>query len=431
MNNSLWIAVVTLLAISLGVYAQAPATQQEAAAAAATTQASGPASRPAGGTASNEPAEDPAATWFGMLPKLTDAGFTPHLSYVMDSSRNFRGGINTRGCAIRELLTVGLDVDLGKVANLKGGRFFVNFQDHHGRDGTDLTGETQLYSTIDDHRQFDQLNEIGYEQKLFDDKLRVKIGKIDVNDDFAVVENGAAFLNSSMTYSPAIIGLPTYPNPSFGACAFVYPADWLYAGAGIFDGTSANGEPTGGRGPDSFFTESAKFLIGEAGLKWKLDQNHLPGRLGLGAYGRTGPLETLSGDERHGAAGPYAVLDQTLWRANPADDQDPRKLGSFLQYGWAENGLIAVRQHWGGGLAWTGPLPGRQQDVLGAGVTAVQLSDDPSLDLRHDREITVEAFYKIALTSYLAIKPDLQYIVTPSGIEDDALVATIRLELTW
>jgi porin len=389
------------------------------------TQPAAPASQPASAPATQPAGQDPMASWFGLLPKCADAGVTPSLSYIMDSSKNFRGGVHTDEWAIRYLLTAGLTFDMDKLAGIKGGTAYVSFTDHHGTDGSSLTGAIQRYSTIDGTGR-DELYEVWYQQKLFEDKLRVKAGKIDANTEFAYVVNGQEFLNSSMGYSPAIVDFPTYQDPDYGVNVFGYPTEWFYAGFGLFDRALQERWPVGSPKP----LNSGEFIIGEAGLKWQAGPDKLAGRLGAGYWGHSGGFAELDGGRLSGTAGPYAVLDQTLWRHNPADKDDPRQLGAFFQYGWADQQIAEIRQHFGGGLAWTGPIAARPNDVLGVGLSIVNLSDDqPGLQSHHEESI--ETFYKIAITPWLSLKPDLQYIIDPGGKYPDALVGTIRLQISW
>ena len=46
-------------------------------------------------------------------------------------------------------------------------------------------------------------------------------------------------------------------------------------------------------------------------------------------------------------------------------------------------------------------------------------------------ETAIEAFYKYQLTEFMSVKPDLQYIVNPGGAGRDAIVAGVRLEISF
>ena len=59
-----------------------------------------------------------------------------------------------------------------------------------------------------DADDFTALYELWYEQYLFDDVVRVKIGKLDANSEFAYVEHGGEFIHSSPGVSPSILSFP-------------------------------------------------------------------------------------------------------------------------------------------------------------------------------------------------------------------------------
>jgi porin len=43
-------------------------------------------------------------------------------------------------------------------------------------------------------------------------------------------------------------------------------------------------------------------------------------------------------------------------------------------------------------------------------------------------ETTWEMFYRVQLTPWLAVQPDLQYVVNPGGVGENALAAGLRLD---
>ena len=46
-------------------------------------------------------------------------------------------------------------------------------------------------------------------------------------------------------------------------------------------------------------------------------------------------------------------------------------------------------------------------------------------------EKNIEAFYKFQVTPSFSIQPDVQWIGTPSGALDDALVASLRFQIDF
>ena len=72
--------------------------------------------------------------------------------------------------------------------------------------------------------------------------------------------------------------------------------------------------------------------------------------------------------EVDGSRGVYLNFAQDLF----ADEPGAEKVGLFGQYGWAPDDRSEVEHYAGGGIQWTGPIPGRPEDK--------QYGDSPSPD---------------------------------------------------
>jgi porin len=367
----------------------------------------------------------------GARDRLAERGVEVDAALIVDASKNISGGASSAG-TFRHLFDFSIGLDIGPLAGVEGGYFFADFQTQEGRDGSVETGDLQAYSNIDAD-DFTALYEVWYQQTLFDGRVRIKVGKMDANADFAFVEHGGGFIHSSPGFSPTLFTLPTYPDPAFGAVGFVGEAGGLYAGAGVFDGALQEGVPTGTRGPATLFGEPADlFFIGEAGYAWGGGQaDLLPGRITFGAWHHTGDFARFDGGTQSRTTGAYLVVDQLLYRENPGAGDD-QGLGLFLQAGWADPQLSLIEHHVGAGVQWVGLVPGRDRDTAGLMVSWAGLTDAPGAGLTQEAETAVELFYDIRLGRHLSLKPDLQYIANPGGAGlDDAWVATLRVELSF
>jgi porin len=382
--------------------------------------------------------ESATGDWLGLRPKLEDMGLSFKASLTIDSSWNLQGGLDTADHAFRHRFDANLTLDTQKLVGWKGGTFFLDFYTINGDNGSaKLTGAVQAFDNIDAPGRT-QVAELWYEQKLLDDCLRVKVGKIEANSEFAYVNNECRFLHcgslhSSSGFSPTILDFPTYPDPAMGLVVYGYPTPWLQLGFGLFDGALQEGIATGSRGPATFFGEPADlFLIGELGLVWSLQQETLPGRLGVGGWGHTGTFDRFDGNAQNGTAGGFLVLSQTVYRMNPADKECDRGLALFAQYGWADPNVSRINHHVGLGAEWKGALPMRKNDVTGLYASWAVLTDRPGAGFTQRSEVALELFYKVQLTPWLSVKPDLQYLINPGGVgRNNALVATLRLEITF
>jgi carbohydrate-selective porin OprB len=358
--------------------------------------------------------------WGGWRSTLKDAGITIDGSEVFAWSNVASGGIRRRS-TVRNLLDFRLTVDLKSLTGVDAGTVWARYYGFFGRNASKDAGDIQGFSNIDSDRSRQQLAELWYETRFLKDLFRLKVGKVDANTEFAFAENAAEFLNSSMGFSPTIFPLPTYPDPAMGINLFTYPTENLYVGFGAYDGAGQRGVSTGSRGPATFFHGLNKlFYVGEVGGKWTIPGFQLPGRLGIGGWHYNGSVERFDGGKISGSAGFYLVLDQMIWRAKPLalTEEQPKGIGMFFQYGFADAAVSEIKRHLGTGLVWRGPLPGREDDALGWGLTSVRLSDAAGAGFDKNYEVTVESFYKIQITPWVSAKPNLQYIINPSGARD-------------
>jgi porin len=359
-------------------------------------------------------------------------GVTIGASLIVDFSVGIKGGVDSDGTAFRNLFSFDLSLDLDTLLGVTGGTFYVLFENQDGESGSDeIAGDIQGFDEIDGD-SFTQLSEVWYEQHLFKRKLRLKIGKVDANTEFSAIEYGTVFLNSSAWYSPTIFLFPSYPDPAMSVNLFLQPTDAAYLGVAVYDGALADGDSTGSRGPSSFFDDADDwFWITEAGLSWGQSEGGLPGRIAGGAWINNSDIDRFDGGEEDEAYGYYGFLEQSLWRTDPTDLDDPRGLNLFLMYGWTDEDISEIAQHVGGGLTLTGPLPGRDEDIVGLGATYAELSDDPNVGFTEDYELAIESFYRMQINPFVAVQPDFQYIFNPGGDSSipDSFVFTLRVEV--
>jgi porin len=369
--------------------------------------------------------------WFGLRIRMANDGLTFAGTIDYDYSKNFIGGISIVNDASRELLNLNITFTTDQLLHWHGGTFFINLQDHEGSNGsTSLAGDAQLFDNQDAPRYI-QLSELWYQQLFLDDKFRLKIGRIDSNTEFAQVTNASQFLNSSYGASPAILGLPTIPDAALGANLFWTPDPHFYLGAGSYYANRSDQSLILSGHPNTVDpTSGGMFSILELGAKWNLDKTQLPGRFALGGYDHNGQFERFNGTAQTGAAGMYAMFDQTVWQSSVPDSN--RSVGAFAQFSVADSHVALITEQIGTGVQWTGPLPlsSRSSDIFGLGPTWVQFSNQsPTVD-RY--ELAIEGFYKLQLTPWFDVQPDLQYIINPGGTgRPNALVMTVRAELDF
>lgn len=367
--------------------------------------------------------------WLGARGAADDHGFAFEGSITTDLSRVLDGGLAERGAA-RALFDLALRVDVEKLVGLGGVTAYADFQAFAGDNGSEDVGDIQGYSSIDS-REMAQLSELWIEAALWGELLRVKVGKVDANTEFAFADNAAGFLQSSMGMSPTT-PMPTYPDPATSLNVFVSPVPWAYAGIGVYDGASYRGVHTGSCGPGTALSGHVElFTIGEAGVRWGEDG---AGRLGFGGWYLDGGFDVTDANgvatHHHGTRGAYLTLDQRVWKEND-EDGDAQGIAAFLMWGWTEPATSPIEAHLGGGVAWRGLVPGRDGDELGLGASWVSAGDALDPPSPRDHEVAVEAYYAAPIAGWLVAQPDLQWITSPLGdpAARDAWVGTVRLTI--
>jgi porin len=368
--------------------------------------------------------------WFGLRQCLQDQGVTFSATLQAEGFDNFQGGVHTQPQVGSTTFDLNLAVDTEKLLHWQGGEFYVDLEDHAFRNPTTaLTGDLQGFDSLNSPPYL-QIFEIWYQQLLFDGKIRIKIGKVDSNTDFSLIDNGLQFVNGSSQNSPTLFLLPTTPDPMPSANIFFTPNDSWYAsfGASYANRSDRFGDLVDDPA-DLQVSDYGTFLIGETGLKWTaaplLQQ---AGNLRMGAWGHTGTFTRFDGQEQQGTYGYYGIVDQTLWqpKGEPATGRGVR---TFFECGQTQNDIYPIDRHFGGGLTWTGPLDYRPSDVIGFSPQYAHIS--PQANLQHPYELALEGFYLWQITPWAFIQPDLQYIIHPGGIYPDALVATLRVQISF
>src|SRR5262245_53613774 len=269
------------------------------------------------------PREHLFGDWFGLRTKAEESGISPTLSFVTDVAGNVTGGKN-QGVTHADNLGLDLLFDLDKLTGLQGGSFLASVSQ---RSGSSLSKEhvgnvftiQQVYGGQTFH-----LIDLAYQQKLLEDRLELRLGRIATGDDFLVSPYNWLFMQNGFDGNPVGIffnspGMTAYPNATWGARLKVRPTQRTYLMGGVYNGdpsirdNSHNGADMSMSGP--------VFVIGEAGCQ----RNGLPGDIGLVGNYRIGgwydnavftDFETVGHgtppQTKRGNWGLYTLCDQVL-----------------------------------------------------------------------------------------------------------------------
>ena len=333
-----------------------------------------------------------------------------------------------RTMAARRGLVVGtVTADLARLIRLPRTTMHVQYLQRLGRPASPDVGDLQGFSNIEADR-LARVGEWWVETSSPGGRVRLKAGNVDANTEFAWTSHGSIFLNSALGYSPAIVALPTFPDPATSASVFLTSRDarWTFS-AGVFDGGEAD-VGTRALGLERLVNRPGElFTIVEAGRRWGSQTGGLDGRVGVGGWQHGSAIRRDDPErKRYAHEGMYLVLDQGLLaRATP---EGPREvLGAFVQLASARRIPNALAAHASVGATLSN-LPGWGSDSAGVALSWVQAGGAADVPMG-TQELAVELLYSRKPLRWLTVRSDLQWILAgPSAPgRHHATVATVRL----
>ena len=403
----------------------------------------------------------PAATQ-GSSPGDPGAPSGVKLSLVYDGGAfaNATGGART-GSTYTSNLNLQLDVDLGRMVGWPDTIVYLDGLWLQGGLPSSLVGDAQGVSSISAPNTV-KLYE-GWIQKNFShNRVSVLAGLYDLNSEFYQLQSAGLFLNSSFGMGPefsqsGVEGPSVFPDTALGIRIALKPVENIVIRTAVLDGVPLD-RPNGGRG--AFESGDGLLIVTEAAF---LDRPPLEGRrpsqrfrigrqamlgeydtkLAIGGWYYTAAFDDLSETQadgqpvqHRGSSGFYALVDRLLYK-NPAHPE--QRLTGFLQAGIGDNRVNRFGSYLGAGLTVTGPFEARSTDEIGLGLayarngshyTRAQTAQGVPVE---NAEKSIELTYLLQLNSWLALQPDVQYIINPNTTPalSNALAVQLRFELTF
>lgn len=375
----------------------------------------------------------------GIRAFLDSKGIDYSFTYIGEVLDNSSGGVK-RGATYDGRLDGQLDIDLEKLAGLKGAALHANFYQIHGRG---LSGNNLLdLFTVSNLEAYPstKLYEAWFEQKFAGDKVAVRAGQIGADTEFFVSQTANVFFNP--TYgAPAILandlpsGGPTYPLATPAVRLKLTPIANVTLLAALFNGDSAGPFRPGVNNPDPqirdvsgtlFRIEDPPLLITEAALAYNQEKNAggLPGTVKVGYLHHFGDFAAAGlpgsfGVTYRGDDSVYGLVDQTVYRVPGTDDQGA---SVFLRAFAAPSDRNLIDVYADGGIAYEGLISGRPEDTVGVGVAYARVSPDVAhLDalaggpLVQDYQAIIEATYQYVVLPGFSIQPEFQYVFHPGA----------------
>lgn len=107
--------------------------------------------------------------------------------------------------------------------------------------------------------------------------------------------------------------------------------------------------------------------------------------------------------------------------------------------GVVNSSLNPTSHYIGSGLVLTNPFIGRENDQIGVAIGAALNSNDFKTlllsegSMPADGEYNIEASYRYQINEYIAIQPDIQYIINTGGAKDlkNTLVIGLHFDVAF
>ncbi len=377
--------------------------------------------------------------WGGLRSGLRDRGVDLTASYGSEAAWNPAGGDRQ---LVRETgqFVFGATLDAAKVVGIPGGTLQATVTFRRGKDlGADANLHVlELVQEVYGRGQTWRLTQFWYQQILAGGNFDVKLGRLTQGEDFATFS--CQFMNLTFCGAPPgnIVGDYWYSWPiSQWALRARVKHGPFYAMAGAYEVNPRNLDKTFVIG--HFAGATGIIAPVEIGYTPSVGPAKMPGYYRIGGWYNTSRADDLSLDLngnrrvvtglaplRHdGRYGIYAQFQQQLTGtadATAPDQPATHGLVVFLNLVQADRQTSAINNQVTAGLLYTGLFSIRSHDDFGfaAARTNVNRRSSEGLALipnnkRPTAEYVAEIDYGIHATDWLVVRPNVQYVINPSG----------------
>jgi porin len=379
--------------------------------------------------------------WGGLRKTLEADGvkFSPTLTAEVFG--NPSGGARRDGVTTDGLVNMPLDLDLDRMSDgaVEDLTIHANAEYIYGAGLSQYyVGDFSNTSNIASYNTL-RLQELWIQKLFWEKRLSLKVGNMAVDTEFFQSASASLFINGTFGAFTFIANnvpnAPVYPVASPGIRLQFLPTSKFYVMAGVY-GQDVNSDPTTNNQNGTLFAltnSSGVLIMSEAGylLNQSPNDRGLQGTYRVGSFVHTDDSPRFSDGSNGGTNyGIYGVMDQQIYSS--AD----HIVSFFVRSGGAPSNTNFVDYYVDSGFNFSGFIPGRDNDVFGAAIARSHVSSDFS-DAQiaagnpgSTAETVIEATYKAQLAPWWSVQPDVQYIVTPSGVVGSSNAVVVGLRTT-
>lgn len=408
--------------------------------------------------------------WWGIRNMLDDSGVEISANYTNNIAGNPVGGTG-QGFAYADNFGFGVELDFGKLIGWRGMTLTVSGLN---RDGTSLSQDF-LGNQFTVQQVFGgsavMFYALAFDQKFLDDKVSLKFGRFATGDDFASSPIYWLYMNNGIDGNPQALPVNTqfsaYPWAVWGARLRVDPSPEFNGMLGVYQVSDRifvrnyHGLDWSMRGDDGvqfimqlgwtpeFFkrpveanaTNDGKSIVdGKSSKKTvaRAEMKGYPGHYWFGLYYSPWDFPQFGTTERaSNSYGFYWHADQMVFQEAPGSDQGLTAWTAFVLS--PQQNIAKVPFQVNGGLVYKGLVPTRDDDYTGLGVVYGKFSSNYARSVSDagggypEYELVFEANYKIQITKFAFVQPDIQWVINPGGTGNipNALVLGAQMGVTF
>ncbi len=405
---------------------------------------------------------DPSSKWMsgdwgGTRTALLEQGYDFSLDYVGEVAGNLHGGYNDdRTARYSDQFALGMKLDLQKILGWHDAEFKLAITERSGRNLSNdrisdpRAGQFSSVQEVWGRGQTWRLTQMWIKQKYFDGALDVKFGRFGEGEDFNSFPcdfQNLAFCGSQVGNWVGGIWY-NWPVSQWALRVKYNITPELFAQVGVFEQNPSNLETGNGFKLSGSGTQG---MILPVELVWSPQVGGLPGEYRLGYYYSTAKADDLSepGRTRSSKHGAWVVAQQQV-TAHSSDAS--RGLSLFANATVHDKATNVVDNYQQVGMVYKGLFDGRPKDDIGFGVARIHVNDDlkkraellnaasgiddydnPGFVPLQRTEYNAELYYGFHVTTWLTVRPNLQYIKSPGAVDevDNALVAGVKVQSSF
>ena len=399
--------------------------------------------------------------WGGERTKLIEQGIDIKADYVGEVGANLHGGYNDDKTArYSDQFGLGVALDLQKLWGWDNTQAKIQLTNRNGQNisndriGDPRAGTLSSSQEVYGRGHMVRLTQLWIQHQFLDGKLDVKAGYFGEGEDFNTFPcefQNLAFCGSQVGNWATNVWY-NWPVSQAALRVKYNITPELYAQIGAYNQNPSqlehgNGFKLSGSG--------TKGTVLPVELVWSPKLNNLPGEYRVGYYKSTAPADdvkvniTNDGEDyrvRDSKHGYWFVVQQQLTSHN---GDASRGLNIAANATFHDKATNIVDNYQSLMFVYKGPFDARPKDDIGIGAARIHVNDDvkksaeqinaslgvtdyndPLYSPLRTTEYNYEINYGFHVTNWLTVRPNLQYITHPGGVDqvDNALVAGLKIQ---